>query len=104
MDVSKLTSKRFTIIDLPDYQVELEYNKDFAIIHIPNIKITRDTYMDIKLRTEDLFEFLNTLGYSAMYAGIPHEEKMIQKLCQRCGFKHLGAHEGIEVFIYEGED
>ena len=100
--MTDIKSKRITLVRHPDYRIDLEYNKEFAIIHLPFVsKFTRDTYLDIKFAAEDAAEFLKDQGYPWAFVGVDPTNKLILKLADRFGFKYLGTEDNISVLGME---
>lgn len=98
-----IKSKRITLLTKEKYRVDLEYNEDFAILHLPTVdKFTKDVYLDMKFTVEDISEFLTTAGYPAMWIAISPYDKVIKKFVGRLGFVYKGTAEDMDVYIYEG--
>jgi hypothetical protein len=105
MDASDLKSKRIVIMDKEHFTVDLEYNKDFAILHLPRCdKINKDLLVELTMRAEELYEFFTTIGYENLWSGAPIDQTTIHKLLSKIGFVHEGEAQGIKVFRYVGEE
>lgn len=86
-----LTSKSFTINETEDYGVRLEYNDQFAILHFSYVhKFTKGVFYSMQVYLENLWDFLSTVGYEAIYVGFDPNNLKIKKLVGKLGFKELG--------------
>lgn len=99
--VSMPVSKSFTFIETKHYTIRLEYNEDYVIVHLPSIeKMTREVFMDMKLRLEDWYEFMTTAGYAGVFAAVDPNNQKINKLCEMLGFKLRGFADNMNVYFY----
>lgn len=97
--MQQLDSKRLRIVELTHVSVDLEYNKDFVIVHLPRVdKFRKGDLKLFKKYLEDLNEFITTLGYSTLHAATDHPPTL--KLAEKLGFKFLGEHNNLKVFKY----
>jgi len=98
------TSKRFALVHTEDYVVDLEYNDEFAIIHLPYVKkFTRSMYEDFMLTFPRIKTFLKDMGYEDVWAAIAPGDKPTGKLAERMGFELVGSSHGMDVYLIEGE-
>jgi hypothetical protein len=97
-----IESKRITLIDKEDLVLDLEYNEQYAILHLPVMRMSRDTYTDFLDTVPQLHTFLTMVGYSAVWAGVRPEDTMIAKLLGRLGATKIGNAEGLDVYEYKG--
>jgi len=99
-----LTSKRLTLVEKQDYRIDLEYNKDYAILHLPYVSVfNRKMYQDFLLLIEDILEFMQGLGYDGLWAAVSPEDVRIQKLIDRLGFVYEGKADGLLVYHLKGK-
>lgn len=92
-----------TLIDKENYRVDLEYNKDFAILHLPYVSVfTRNLYAEFFIRIEEILEFMEGLGYNGLFAAVDPDDHKIQKLIDRLGFKYQGKADGLLVYHLKG--
>ena len=98
-----IESKKLTLVDKENIQIDLEYNEHYAVIHVPRFKVTKSTYQDFMITVDSIYEFLTTIGYENMWAGVDPYDPMIAKLLGRVGAVKLGTHDGIDVYEYKGE-
>lgn len=95
--MTDIKSKRFTLLEKEKYVVDLEYNEDFAIIHLPYIeKFTREVYYDMAETIDRIEGFLLFQGYKSLWVGTEHP--LMKKLAGRLGFEYRGEAEGLDVF------
>ena len=97
-----IASKRITLVDKGDMVLDLEYNKDFAILHLPVMKMNKTNYQDFMISVEQLWEFMETVGYSAIHTAIDPNDKVTAKLLDRLGATMLGSDKGLDVYEYKG--
>lgn len=102
MPRTHITSKRFTLVAKDNYEVDLEYNEEFAIIHLPYVaKFTRDIYEDMLATFPKIKSFIEDMGYLHLWiATVPGDTKT-SKLAQRFGFEYKGSSQGMEVYMLE---
>lgn len=94
-------SKTMPLIETEDYDIRLEYNDDYVIFHLPRIdKFTKHTFMDMKIRLEDWYEFFTTAGYAGIFAAVDPDNQKIKKLIEKLGFKLIGFAENMQVYFY----
>ena len=98
-------SKRITLVEKADMTLDLEWNKDFAILHLPKMKMSRTSYTDFLVTVPQLYEFLSSLGYEAIYTAIDPNDKTTAKLLDRLGAIKLGQdpNQRLDVYEYRGE-
>lgn len=98
-----IVSKRMTIVDKENIKLDLEYNEDFAILHLPYLKLTKSSYIDFVWAVEDLHELFTTMGYDGVWTAVLPEDKTVAKLVGRVGGVKMGHSEGYDVYRYGGE-
>ena len=100
MSKTQPTSFRFTLIDKEQYEVDLEYNEEFFILHLPRVdKLTKGVYEELKKTSDEILKFAYVAGYDAIYLGIPEEKTSTKKLAERLGFSRMGSAQGMDVYI-----
>ena len=93
------TSKRIRLVDKEDYGVDLEYNDDFVILHLPwTYKFSKSIYQDMLATMDNLEDFLNCMGYSRIHLGIEPGRTSTLKLAKRLGFNQIGHHSGHDIY------
>lgn len=96
------TSKRFRIAERTEFGIDLEYNDDFAILHIAWVsKFNKTIYQDMLDGFEDLKNFIETMGYPALHVGLPPENEVTKKLVRRLGFEYVNHHLGYDIYELE---
>lgn len=97
-------SKRLKGIKGSCFEVSIEYNAQFIVIHLPTVdKMTKDVFLEMQWLIEDWFEFIKVTGYKYIYAVVDQNSKRIKKLLRMLDFKEIGKHEDLSVFRY-GEE
>jgi hypothetical protein len=100
--VQTIGSKRITVFD-GDYRVDLEYNKDFVILHLPHVhKFSKQMFQDMQFKLDDWYQFFKTAGYDAIYAAVDPDNLRIAKLLLRLDFIYQGKADGLHVYKYGG--
>lgn len=99
-------SKRITLLETEDYSVDLEYGsfdgRDYAILHLPFVKkFTKSVYLDMKIRVEEVWEFLSTIHYNEMFCGVDKGDELMKKFATKMGFIHLGDDGQYAIFQYK---
>lgn len=95
-------SNRITLYEHKSYTIEIEYNKDFIIIHLPRVEqFTKAVLIHMVSRLTDYSHFLKTAGYDAVYASVNTNNVRLKKLLSRLGFKRIGIHEDDDVYRKE---
>jgi len=99
-----LDSKAFTLPIKEGYEVRIEYNQNFVILHLPLVdKFTPGVFKDMVCRLQDFWEFAQTVGYKGIFVAVEPNDKKIKKLVENLGFTFLNYGEGQLVYIYQGE-
>ena len=99
-----IKSSRITLVSKEKYKVDLEYNKEFAILHLPIVsKFTRDVYLDMTMVMEDIEEFLMTVGYPNIWVAVDPANTTIAKLAKKFKFEYRGSADGMDVYMKEKE-
>ncbi len=97
-------SKDFNLPISAGYEVRIEYNEDFVILHLPSVsKFTPGVYKDMVCRLYSFWEFAQTVGYKAVFAAVSPSDKKINRLLDNLGFKFINYGEGEKVYIYTGD-
>ncbi len=97
-----IASNRITIYEQPDMQIDLEYTEHYAILHLPRLKLTKTTYLDFIAKVQDLYGFITTAGYEAIWTAIDPTDTVTAKLLDRIGANKLGSSDGLDVYEYRG--
>ena len=96
-----LTSKRFTFVQKEEYEVDLEYNEHYLVLHLPFVKrLTKTTYLDMQEMVKHLWTFAKSTGYEGMWIAIRKEDESLVKLVKKLGFHPLGEDSGLSVYEY----
>lgn len=84
------------------FDVRLEYNSDYVIVHIPYIeKMEKGVFLELKYLLEDWTKFFSTMGYKGLFAAVDPLSKM-PKLAKMLDFEYLGESQGMSIYVYKG--
>lgn len=93
------TSKRITLYNHPHYKVDLEYNEEFAILHLPKVtRFSKGTIADMREQFCGVYDFFKQLGYDGIWAAIEPDNKRTINLAKMFGFEYKGSSDGFSVF------
>ena len=94
-----IKSKRMTLVQKDSFTVDLEYNEDYAIVHLPKVdKFTKDIYLDMSIVFEDMKEFLKVVGYDHVWAALEPTNKIMIKFASKMGLTFQGEAENLNVY------
>ena len=96
-----MDSKRLTILDYEDYQIDLEYNKMYVVVHIPRLKLTKTVYSELSYKVFELWEFVKEVEYQGLWTAVPKDNKTLGKLANRLGFEYLGEADGFLIYEFK---
>ena len=95
-------SKRLRLVDREDYAVDLEYSKDFLIIHLPHVwKFNKGVYIDMLYTLEDFSDFFKTAGFNHLYAAVDEHNMKIRRLLVKLGFRRKAMSGNLTVYEKE---
>ena len=84
------------------FEIRLEYNENFIIIHLPKIdKMTKGIYLEMVILLKDWWLFFKTAGYKSVFAAVKPDDK-INKLVHMLGFEYVAENEGYLVYQFKG--
>ena len=84
------------------FDIRLEYNEDFIILHLPSIdKMTKDIFVEMKYMLDDWWGFVSTMGYKAIFAAVNPDDQKINKLLTMLKFEYAGSSEGMSVYQFK---
>lgn len=97
-----IASKRLRIVERENYAVDLEYSKEFLIIHLPYVwKFNKSVFVDMLLTLEDFSDFFKSTGFKYLYAAVDTDNLKIRRLLVKLGFKRKANQQ--ELTVYEKE-
>ncbi len=96
-------STRFTIVDTDDFQLDVEYNETFLILHLPRLRPTPGVIKALKVKLEELEEFAYASSWIMLFTAIHPDDKAMRKLMKIIGAEYTGTAEGLDVYRYEEE-
>lgn len=101
--MQQVASKRMKVYEFEEFSVDLEYNEYFVALHIPEVeKFNKKVLRKMKVYVEQLHEFITTLGYQDLFAGIVANDLATERLAEHCGFEYVGEQDAIKVYVYKG--
>jgi hypothetical protein len=96
-----LVSKSLMGIKGSCFEIRLEYNSDFIIVHLPSIdKMSKSVFMEMEILLKDWWDFFKTVGYKALFAAAEPDHK-INKLIHMLGFQYVGADETYLIYQFK---
>lgn len=102
--MSTNASKRLKGVKGSTFEVDLEYNKDYIILHLPSVdKFTKSTFFEMQYLLDDWWDFFQTVGYTEIFAAVDPNNKPINRLLRRLNFKPLGLSDSMRIWSYRGE-
>ena len=102
--MSTNASNRLKWIKGSTFSVDVEYNKDYVILHLPTVdKFTKATLFEMQYLLDDLWLFFKTVGYTRIYAAVDPNNAKINKLLRILKFKVTGTADNLRVWSYTGD-
>lgn len=97
-----INSERMTIVNKERYKVDIEYNEEYAIIHLPLVEhFSKELYYEMKEDFKSICSFLSTVGYEYIYAAVSPDDTKINRLATKFGLQSIGAALGLNVYRKE---
>lgn len=95
---------RLDLIENESFILELEYNEEFFVLHLPWIKPSSiQAVKDLKAKLVEMKAFANTVGYNELYTAIEPNDTSMEKLMGILKAEYLGTEDGAAVYVYRGE-
>lgn len=95
-------SKRFRLFNTDTFGVDLEYSKDYLIIHLPWLdSFSIKAYRDMLIALEDYSGFFKTMGQKKLYAAVDTNNTKIKRLLSKLGFVRVGINKDLDVYERE---
>lgn len=99
MQETQVTSKRITLVDKDNYRVDLEYNDDYAILHLPRATgFSKGVLADMKMQFNDILTFALDMGYDRIICAIQQGDVLTTRLLDKFKFEYQGSADGYEVY------
>tara|TARA_R110001592_G_scaffold355563_1_gene656372 strand:- start:756 stop:1064 length:309 start_codon:yes stop_codon:yes gene_type:complete len=84
------------------FDIKLEYNEDFVILHLPYIsKMTKEVFIEMKSMLKDWWDFFKTSGYKAIFAAVDPTNQKINRLLTMLKFEYTCSSEGLSVYQFK---
>lgn len=97
-------SRRLKSVRGSTFAVDLEYNKDYLIIHLPTVeKFTKSTYFEMLYMLDDWWDFFKTVGYVEIHAAVEVNNTRINRLLRKLNFRLIGSSKNMNIWSYRGE-
>lgn len=97
-------SKRLKGIHGSTFTVDLEYSKEYIILHLPTVdKFTKEVYFEMLYMLDDWWDFFQTIGYNAIHVAVDPNNQKINRLLRKLKFKAIGYADNLRVWSYTGE-
>lgn len=98
-----IASKRVRLYENLDYQLDVEYNKDYVIFHLPLVnKFSKGVFLDMLCKLDELYTMFNTMGHQYVWAAVDPNNQKVNRLLVKLGFKYAGSADGMSVYNYGG--
>ena len=98
-----VASKNFSIYEGEDYELRLEYNREFLVVHLPVVyKFNRSVFVSMQIKLEEIHNFSLGLGYPDLFCAAPPENTKVNRLAVRLGFEYIKDHSGLSIYRYIG--
>lgn len=98
-------SKRLKGIHGSTFSVDLEYSKEYIILHLPTVdKFTKEVYFEMLYMLDDWWDFFQTIGYTELHAAVDPNNRKINRLLRKIGFRPIGSANNLTVWSYKGEN
>lgn len=102
--MSTNASNRLKGIKGSTFSVDLEYNKNYIIIHLPAIdKFTKATLFEMQYLLDDWWSFFKTVGYTEIHAAVDPNNRSINRLLRHIQFRQIGSSNGMNIWSYRGD-
>ena len=97
------TSTRFTMVENEDFRLDCEYNDEYFILHLPHLKPKPGSVKHLKIKLEELSEFVDKSKWHLMFTAVDPDNKPVKKILNMVGAKYHGTAEGLDVYYYPYE-
>ena len=99
---TEAVSNRFPILIKEDLIFSLEYGDKYCVLHTDKVgPMTPTLFKFMKLYIKNLTFFVYNMGYKHLYTAAYEEDKVAQKLAERCGFTYFSSSEGFILYRQE---
>ena len=102
--MSTNASKRLKGIRGSTFSVDVEYSKDYIILHLPTVdKFTKSTLFEMQELLDDLWDFFKTMGYTELHTAVDPNNRSINRLLRHIQFRQIGSSNGMNIWSYRGD-
>ena len=101
--MSTNASKRLKGVRGSTFSVDIEYSKEFVIIHLPSATgFTKSTFFEMQDLLDDWWDFFSTVGYVEIHAAVGCTNKKTNKLLRKLNFRLIGSSNNMNIWSYRG--
>lgn len=94
-----VTTRRLVLCETEEYQVDLEYNQEYLILHLPRVdKFNKTILRKLQGLAEQYEHFSKAAGYGGVFAASPKADDKLPRLLGLLGFEYYG--EDLNYIIY----
>ena len=102
--MSTNASKRLKGVKGSTFSVDIEYSKEYVILHLPTVdKFTKNTFFEMQFLLDDWWEFFKTVGYTKIHAAVDFNNVKVNKLLRKLNFRVIGRAENLNIWSYTGD-
>lgn len=95
----QVDSKRFRIWETKDFSVDLEYNNQFVIVHLPRVdKFTKSIFISFYDKLREGQEMVETFGLDGIYAAVDKNDEKTLRLVEMLGLNYVGNNLNYKVY------
>ena len=92
-----MTDRKFTIVKTENIQIDLEYDGENVMFHIPYMN--KLMFKELKQQVKGLKKFLEMSGYTLAFA-VTSEEDKINRILDKLGFTQYFHDEGVIGWVF----
>lgn len=95
-------SKTIRFIEKVDYAIDLEYNSEYVLVHLPRVsRFTKETLKDMLTTLDQFSTFFRTIGVERLFAAVDQDDTKVKKLLRRVGFVRTKINGNFDIFEKE---
>jgi hypothetical protein len=93
-------AKMIRIIQIEDFDLDLEYEDDFIALHLPRMtRLNKKNYFKLRKVVDELTDLVKTMGYVGLWAALDDDQPLMKKLVIRLGFEYIERNEEMDLFL-----
>lgn len=98
-----IKSTRISLVENEDFHLELEYNEDYFILHLPRFKPSKGAVLHLTDKLDELEKMISVTQWNHIWAGVRPDDDKIKKLIRMVGGEYMGTADNIDVYLMRGE-